>query len=90
MPELPDVVVYIEALEERVLNEPIDKIRIVSPFIVRSFEPGEEWFWDYLAGVPARPVPLSPPFSRPEDQPVPGPEGRVPPNWTSLLHRPGE
>jgi formamidopyrimidine-DNA glycosylase len=39
MPELPDVVVYIEALEERVLNEPIDKIRIVSPFIVRSFEP---------------------------------------------------
>ncbi len=39
MPELPDVVVYIEALEERVLGQSIDRLRIVSPFIVRSFEP---------------------------------------------------
>jgi formamidopyrimidine-DNA glycosylase len=39
MPELPDVTVYIEALSERVLNHPIQKIRIGSPFIVRSFEP---------------------------------------------------
>ena len=39
MPELPDVTVYIEALEERVLNQPILRIRIASPFIVRSFDP---------------------------------------------------
>ena len=39
MPELPDVTVYIEALEERVLNQPIRKIRIGSPFLVRSFDP---------------------------------------------------
>jgi len=39
MPELPDVVVYIEALKERVLNQTIQKIRIGSPFIVRSFDP---------------------------------------------------
>jgi formamidopyrimidine-DNA glycosylase len=39
MPELPDVTVYIEALRERVLNQPIQKIRIGSPFILRSFEP---------------------------------------------------
>jgi formamidopyrimidine-DNA glycosylase len=39
MPELPDVTVYIEALEERVLNQPIQKIRIGSPFVLRSFDP---------------------------------------------------
>ena len=39
MPELPDVTVYIEALAERVLNRPIEKIRIGSPFILRSFNP---------------------------------------------------
>jgi formamidopyrimidine-DNA glycosylase len=39
MPELPDVTVYIEALSERVLNRPIEKIRIGSPFVLRSFDP---------------------------------------------------
>jgi formamidopyrimidine-DNA glycosylase len=39
MPELPDVTVYIEALSERVLNRPIEKIRIASPFVLRSFDP---------------------------------------------------
>jgi formamidopyrimidine-DNA glycosylase len=39
MPELPDVTVYIEALSERVLHQPIEKIRIGSPFVLRSFEP---------------------------------------------------
>jgi formamidopyrimidine-DNA glycosylase len=39
MPELPDVTVYIEALSERVLNQPIQRVRIGSPFIVRSFDP---------------------------------------------------
>ena len=39
MPELPDVVVYIDALSERVLNQPIQKVRIGSPFVLRSFDP---------------------------------------------------
>src|SRR5687767_9771307 len=39
MPELPDIVVYIEALESRVLNQTIQRVRIGSPFIVRSFDP---------------------------------------------------
>jgi formamidopyrimidine-DNA glycosylase len=39
MPELPDVTVYMEALTERILNQPILKIRIGSPFVLRSFDP---------------------------------------------------
>jgi formamidopyrimidine-DNA glycosylase len=39
MPELPDVTVYIEALGERVVNKPIQRIRIGSPFVVRTFDP---------------------------------------------------
>jgi formamidopyrimidine-DNA glycosylase len=39
MPEFPDVTVYIEALNERVLNQRIEKIRIGSPFVLRSFDP---------------------------------------------------
>jgi formamidopyrimidine-DNA glycosylase len=39
MPEFPDVTVYIEALNERVLDRPIQRIRIASPFVLRSFDP---------------------------------------------------
>jgi len=39
MPELPDVTVYIEALTERVLNQTVQRIRIGSPFVVRTFDP---------------------------------------------------
>ena len=39
MPEFPDITVYIEALNERVLNQPIQKIRIARPFVLRSFDP---------------------------------------------------
>ena len=39
MPEFPDVIVYIEALAERILNQPIQKIRVGSPFVLRSFAP---------------------------------------------------
>jgi len=43
MPELPDVVVYIEALEKRIAGETLERIRIASPFLLRSFEtPVEE------------------------------------------------
>ena len=39
MPEFPDIVVYIEALEPRILNQPLRKIRLGSPFVLRSFDP---------------------------------------------------
>ena len=39
MPELPDIVAYIEALEPRILNQPILDIRISSPFLLRSVDP---------------------------------------------------
>jgi formamidopyrimidine-DNA glycosylase len=39
MPELPDITVYVEALEARILDQPLDKIRLRSPFLLRSVEP---------------------------------------------------
>src|SRR5262249_10867417 len=39
MPELPDIVVYIEALEKRILGETLEDIRIVSPFLLRTAIP---------------------------------------------------
>ncbi len=39
MPELPDITVYIEALEERTLDESLEKARLKSPFLLRSVEP---------------------------------------------------
>lgn len=39
MPELPDIVVYIEALEQRVLGEPVRGVRIASPSVLRTFDP---------------------------------------------------
>ena len=39
MPELPDIVVYVEALEGRILGEPLQKVRLASPFLLRSVDP---------------------------------------------------
>ena len=39
MPELPDIVVYIEALEKRILGERLDRVRIASPFLLRTATP---------------------------------------------------
>jgi formamidopyrimidine-DNA glycosylase len=39
MPELPDVVVYLEALAPRVLGQPLERVRLGSPFLLRSVEP---------------------------------------------------
>ncbi len=39
MPELPDVVVYLEALEPRVVGTTLERIRLASPFVVRSVDP---------------------------------------------------
>ena len=39
VPELPDVVVYLEALEPRVVGRRLEGVRIVSPFLLRSVDP---------------------------------------------------
>jgi len=39
VPELPDIVVYIEALEARIRNEVLEGVRIASPFALRSVAP---------------------------------------------------
>jgi hypothetical protein len=55
--------------------------------IIQSFEPGEHWFYDYRTGESFNGPKLAPPHAHPESQPVPGPEGRVPSEWESLLHQ---
>jgi formamidopyrimidine-DNA glycosylase len=39
MPELPDVVVYIEALQPRVVGRVLERVRLFNPFVLRSFDP---------------------------------------------------
>jgi len=39
MPELPDIVVYIEALEKRILGQALEGVRVVSPFLLRTVAP---------------------------------------------------
>ncbi len=39
MPEYPEITVYLEALERRISGEPLERIRIVSPFVLRTFDP---------------------------------------------------
>jgi hypothetical protein len=53
--------------------------------IIRSFEPGEDWFWNYDANEYDDGPELAAPSSRPVDQGVPGPRDRVPANWRELL-----
>jgi formamidopyrimidine-DNA glycosylase len=42
MPELPDITIYIEALEKRILGQRLEHVRIVSPFLLRTVEPAVE------------------------------------------------
>jgi formamidopyrimidine-DNA glycosylase len=39
MPELPDIVVYIEALEKRIVGQTVEQVRIASPFLLRTATP---------------------------------------------------
>jgi formamidopyrimidine-DNA glycosylase len=39
MPELPDILLYIHALRPRVVGQQVQRIRLVSPFLLRSVEP---------------------------------------------------
>src|SRR2546426_5109853 len=39
MPELPDISAYITALESRIVGEPIEHVRLATPFLLRTVEP---------------------------------------------------
>jgi len=52
MPELPDIVVYTEALARHVVGHRLDRVRLTSPFVLRTFDPPI----DTLAGLTVRGV----------------------------------
>src|SRR5438552_3452233 len=39
MPELPDIAAYITTLEDRVLDQTVQKVRLASPFLLRTVQP---------------------------------------------------
>jgi formamidopyrimidine-DNA glycosylase len=39
MPELPDISAYIDALESRIVAQPMERIRLASPFLLRTVDP---------------------------------------------------
>jgi formamidopyrimidine-DNA glycosylase len=39
MPELPDVLLYMEALKPRIVNQKLERVRLASPFVLRSVTP---------------------------------------------------
>jgi hypothetical protein len=53
--------------------------------VIRSFEPGEDWFYDYRTGQFTDGPMLAAPLSHPVDQSVPGPASRVAADWQTLL-----
>ncbi|KQP01163.1 UBP-type zinc finger domain-containing protein [Leifsonia sp. Leaf264] len=54
--------------------------------IIRSFEPGESWFWNFESDSYAEGPDLAPPVARPEGQGSPAPRELVPAEWRNLLH----
>ena len=55
--------------------------------VIRSFEPGEAWFWSYPSEDFYETGPeLAAPEHHPASQPVPGPAGRVPRDWQTKLN----
>jgi hypothetical protein len=54
--------------------------------IIASFEPGEIWFYSFTTDEMMSGPHLADPRWHPKDQPVPGPEGRVPADWESKLN----
>ncbi|OBF28100.1 UBP-type zinc finger domain-containing protein [Mycobacterium sp. ACS4331] len=55
--------------------------------VIQSFEPGEDWFWNYETDDYDAGPELAPPQSRPADETAPGPRGRVPRDWVQQLQQ---
>lgn len=54
--------------------------------VIQSYEPGEDWFWDFRTGEALDGPELAPPHHHPVDQPAPGPAGAVPADWRSKIN----
>lgn len=54
--------------------------------IMTSYEPGEDWFYNYETQQSFFGPRLADPQNHPLSQPVPGPEGKVPPDWQSKIN----
>jgi hypothetical protein len=52
---------------------------------IRSFEPGEDWFWDYADARGVIGGDVMPPLAHPAEQSTPGPADRVPADWQRRL-----
>jgi formamidopyrimidine-DNA glycosylase len=39
LPELPDIAAYIDALEPRIMGQPLERVRLTSPFLLRTAQP---------------------------------------------------
>ena len=54
---------------------------------IRSYEPGEDWFYNYADDQLYEGPDLAPPLHHPLEQPTPGPADRVPGDWQLHLHQ---
>ena len=61
-------------------------VRATNHWIIRSFEPGEDWFYDYRTQQAVAGPSLAPPEHHPFDQSTPGPADKVPSDWEHHLH----
>jgi hypothetical protein len=55
--------------------------------VIQSYEPGEDWFWNFRTEEMADGPSLAPPTAHPVDQSTPGPAGRVPADWQEKVRR---
>ena len=55
--------------------------------IIRSYEPGEDWFYSYETKEFYDGPALKAPLAHPAAQPTPGPATRVPRTWKSVLRQ---
>lgn len=54
MPELPDIEAYLAALRPRIQGQPIQRLRITSPFLLRTYEPPIETAEGRVVGALSR------------------------------------
>ena len=54
---------------------------------IQSFEPGEDWFFDFRTEDMLEGPELAAPTSHPVEQSTPGPRERVPDDWMDHVHR---
>ncbi|MGW9262589.1 UBP-type zinc finger domain-containing protein [Gordonia terrae] len=55
--------------------------------IIQSYEPGEDWFYDFATEEMFTGPTLAAPTAHPRDQTVPGPRARVPGDWIAQLNQ---